>query len=92
MNVTGSQRCLKIALTPVEAVTSRDERLVIVPILTSSTLANFSQVLDVLQPENILPVIPGSVISNEREIYTKMLRNLSESSEQNSQIHLATPS
>lgn len=57
MNVTGSQRCLKIALTPVEAVTSRDERLVIVPILTSSTLANFSQVLDVLQPENILPVM-----------------------------------
>ena len=52
MNVTGSQQCLKIALTPVAAVTSRDERLVI---LTSSTLAKFrisySQVLDVLQPE-----------------------------------------
>lgn len=40
MNVTGSQQCLKIVLTPVAAVTSRDERLVIVPILTSSTLAN----------------------------------------------------
>lgn len=73
----------------------RDERLVIVPILTSFALAKFGITCQSgfgrFAARKYLTSDTQIIGSNERKIYTRMLRNFSESSEQNSQLHFATP-